>query len=118
MGEAAEFLGARKGALSAIHATIKILKLSMEAAQEIIPSLGADLISIQKQERSGGRGMEGRGEMSLMVKWQSSRIALNFIPVLQEKKTQPRQNKHNRAYLGGKKKQQTKVEIGKTKKEL
>lgn len=57
MGEAAEFLEARKGALSGICATIKILKHSVEAAQEITPSLEADLISIQKQEQSRGRGM-------------------------------------------------------------
>lgn len=101
MGEEVEFLGTflRKGALSDIHATIKILRLSMEAAQEIIPSLEAGLISIQKREWSGGRGRGGRGEMNLTAKWQSSRSTLNFMLVLQGMKAQPRQNKHHRAYL-------------------
>lgn len=52
MGEEAEFLGTR--ALSGTHATIKVLKLSMKATQEVIPSLEADLISVQKLEQEAG----------------------------------------------------------------
>lgn len=48
MGEAAEFWVAWKGALSGVHTAIKILKLSMEAAQEVILSLEADLTSTHK----------------------------------------------------------------------
>lgn len=76
VGEEAEFLGTR--ALSGTHATIKVLKHSMKAAQEVIPSLEADLISIQNLEQSRGRGAGGRGETSLMTKWQSSLIPLKL----------------------------------------
>ena len=53
MGEEAEFLGATKGAFSGIRATIKILKRSMEAAQEIIPSLEAES-GVEGEEQEAG----------------------------------------------------------------
>lgn len=70
MGEEAEFLGMR--ALSGTHGTIKVLKLSMEAAQEVIPSLEADFISLQNLEQNIKRGAGGRVETSLMTNVHSS----------------------------------------------
>lgn len=108
VGEEAAFLGMR--ALSETHATNKVLKLSMEATQEIIPSLEADLTSSQNLKQSRGREAGGKGESSLMTKWQSLLITLKSKVVLQEMKAEPRQNKHNRTYLG-----KTRLEIGITK---
>lgn len=108
MGEAAAFLGMR--ALSGTHATIKVLKLSMKATQEIILSLETDLTSSQNLEQSRGRGAGGKGESSLITKGQSLLITLKSKAVLQEMKAEPRQNNHNRAHLG-----KTRLETGKTK---
>lgn len=89
---------------------IKGLKLSMKATQEVKRSLEADLTSSQNLEQSRGRGAGGKGESSLITKWQSLLITLKSKAVLQEMKAEPRQNKQNRAYLG-----KTRLEIGKTK---
>lgn len=57
MGEEAAFLGMR--AVNGTPATIKDLKLRMEATQEIVPSLEADLTSIQNlEQRKGSKRQE------------------------------------------------------------
>lgn len=100
MGKAAVSGGLGRELLVASMQLLKSLNSAWRLHKRLYQVLKADLVSIQKWERSGGRGRGGRGETSLMAKWQSSRITLNFIPVLQEMKARPRQNKHNRAYLG------------------
>lgn len=84
------------GALNGTHATIQDFKLSMESTQQVVPSLEADLTSIQNlEQRKRRRRQEGRVKPYDQV----AKLTLNSKAVLQEMKAEPRQNKH-RAYLG------------------
>lgn len=100
MGKAAVSGGLGRELLVASMQLLKSLNSAWRLHKKLYQVL--KLISFLSRNESGVEGEEQEaGEKPAL--WPNGKvhiITLNFIPVLQEMKAQPRQNKCNRGYLG------------------